>query len=273
MKEIACQFGDQQHLVGVMTKPENVDINKPTFIFINAGLLSKIGPHRLYVLMARSLAKLGFMTLRFDLSGIGDSADIGLQDKTLEQRKIADIQSAMDYIAEIEGCKKFVLSGLCSGAEDSFRSAVEDSRVSGLYLIDANAYETKKSKIRFNLTRPLRKTLKLLGWYTKKDKTNSEVISSVDIDFLEALPREESESKLKQLLSRQVKIKYVFTGGVYHNYNYKNQIYDMYDIEKTDLIEVEMYPNMGHLPLLVSDKVALIDSITGWANRNLISTN
>ena len=96
----------------------------------------------------------------------------------------------------------------------------------------------------------------------------SDDTGSEGIDFLESLPLAESEKSLQKLLDRQVEIKYVFTGGVYHNYNYKDQIYDMYEnIEKTDLIDVEMYSNMGHLPLLVDDKEKLVDSLIVWAAK------
>lgn len=264
MKELACQFGENKRLVGVVTEPENINMDKPIMILVNAGLLSKIGPHRLYVLMARKLAELGYVTLRFDLGGVGDSREINFSSQTLEEKKILDIETAINYMSTMYDNSGFILGGLCSGAEDSFRFAVHDKRIKGLFLIDANAYKTARSSIQYGAYRPIRKLLKVLGWYTRRKTSSGMEESSAEIGFLDPLPKKESEAKLKKLLNRHVSLKYVFTGGVYDNYNYKDQIYDMYDIERTDLIEVETYPNMGHLPLLESDKDKLVSSLAQW---------
>ncbi len=42
-------------------------------VLVNAGMVAKSGPWRLYVEVARRLAHAGVATLRFDLGGIGDS--------------------------------------------------------------------------------------------------------------------------------------------------------------------------------------------------------
>ncbi|HEY5972738.1 MAG TPA: hypothetical protein VIT22_12400, partial [Pseudoxanthomonas sp.] len=43
-----------------------------TVVLLNAGLIHRVGPFRLYVRLARELAESGFDVLRFDLPGIGD---------------------------------------------------------------------------------------------------------------------------------------------------------------------------------------------------------
>ena len=56
------------------------------------------GPHRLYVDMARNLAAMGFLTVRFDLSGKGDSrarTDKGL----VMERTTHDVQEVMDFVS------------------------------------------------------------------------------------------------------------------------------------------------------------------------------
>lgn len=76
MREETCVFGSANPLVGIITHPE-IDVGLPTVILLNAGLIHRIGPNRVYVRLARHLAGLGFQVLRFDLSGIGDSPKNG----------------------------------------------------------------------------------------------------------------------------------------------------------------------------------------------------
>ncbi len=271
MKEIACQFGEKKNLVGVFAPAIAGDKKDTAFIFVSAGILSKIGPHRLYVLMARKLAQKGFPSMRFDLGGIGESEVDLAANLSLHERSISEIQQAMTYVTELSGIKRFVLCGLCSGAEDSFKSAVIDERVSGLYLIDPHGFETKKSKLRYNIFRASRKLVMLTGWYSKRVTGVAEENKLDDeVDFQDEISQEVAEEKTQILLKRGVHIKYVYTGGVYSYFNYANQFYDMYpNIKKTDLVDVEILDKLGHLPLLDGDKITFVNSICRWAKKIL----
>ena len=46
----------------------------PSIVLLNTGFEYHVGPHRLYVPLARDWAARGHLVLRFDLGGIGDSA-------------------------------------------------------------------------------------------------------------------------------------------------------------------------------------------------------
>ena len=82
-------FGDAKSLVGIVTDPAtgNGRAERPAALLLNAGLTYRVGPNRLYVKIARALASQGLVTLRFDLSGIGDSRARD-DDVPLEQRAI-----------------------------------------------------------------------------------------------------------------------------------------------------------------------------------------
>ncbi len=75
MNEIVYNFGQENVLCGTLTSPEhkNNSDSLPCFILLNAGLVNQAGPFRLHAELSRELAKHNFHTLRFDLSGIGDS--------------------------------------------------------------------------------------------------------------------------------------------------------------------------------------------------------
>jgi hypothetical protein len=87
------------------------------------------------VRLARALAREGWVTLRCDFSGIGDSPPRG-DTLPFEKSAVLEAQAAMDALA-VHGARRFVLVGLCSGAEIAFKSACADERVVAAALINA----------------------------------------------------------------------------------------------------------------------------------------
>jgi len=139
VKEEALVFGSASDLVGVVTLPERVDPAAPAFVFLNAGVTHHVGPNRLYVRLARELAADGFVSLRYDFSGLGDSAARS-DDMTAWNAVIAETREAMDRLTELCGAGTFVLGGICSGATSSFITAQQDERVVGALLINGQAH-------------------------------------------------------------------------------------------------------------------------------------
>ena len=66
MKENVAIFGQPKSLIGIITEPEDKASTKkmPAFIFLNAGVIHRIGANRLHVRMARELAEMGFCGFR-----------------------------------------------------------------------------------------------------------------------------------------------------------------------------------------------------------------
>ena len=142
MTEEALLFGKTGSLVGIVSDPSGSEHNNglPGVILLNAGLVHRVGPNRLYVNMARALAAQGFVVLRFDFSGIGDS-QVRSDTRPREKRAVDEVQDAMDLLAQRRGIDRFLLMGICSGATDSFNTACQDSRVVGAVLINLLGYE------------------------------------------------------------------------------------------------------------------------------------
>jgi hypothetical protein len=137
MREEALLFGNTTSLVGIITDPpEEIRANDlPAVVLLNAGVLHRVGPNRLYVKIARHLAAMGFVVLRFDFSGIGDSK--AREDNLpFEKSSVIETQEAMNYLHMARGSERFVLIGLCLGATISFRTACCDPRVVGAVLIN-----------------------------------------------------------------------------------------------------------------------------------------
>ena len=139
MKEQAVLFGKDRSLVGVVTDPpeKKRGMDLPAVIFLNSGIVHRVGPNRIYVKMARHLSTMGFVVMRFDFSGIGDSQP---RRDTLPFVKsaISEVQEAMGCLKEVRGVGHFVLIGGCSGARISFQAACQDARVVAAFLINYN---------------------------------------------------------------------------------------------------------------------------------------
>jgi pimeloyl-ACP methyl ester carboxylesterase len=141
MREEALIFGTPA-MVGILTEPAPGQRQErlPAILLMNAGGLHRVGPNRLYVSMARDLAQLGFLVLRFDFAGIGDSA-LRQDSVPFERSSIADIQKAMDYLTQCRGVEEFVVGGVCFGAEIAFHAACADERVVGALLINGRGFD------------------------------------------------------------------------------------------------------------------------------------
>lgn len=166
MKEKAVQFGKYKTLIGVLTEPDSMPENDPPAVVLsNAGLIHRIGPNRVYVKLARNLARQGFYVLRFDLSGVGDSLPRP-DHMPAEQFTIDDMVQAMDYLSAKCGSQRFVLMGHCAGAYHSFRTAAQDPRVSGVVMINPDGgeaewveYDRKRKLARYYQNYYVKKTL------------------------------------------------------------------------------------------------------------------
>lgn len=135
------RFGPGRSLVGVLTHPPESDDSRhqPAFILSNAGIVHRVGPHRLYVKLARRLSALGHPVLRFDFSGIGDShtrEDL----LPFDESSVKEQQDAMSCVQDRLGVSRFVVGGLCSGAKVAFATACCDARVVGAVPINAGLH-------------------------------------------------------------------------------------------------------------------------------------
>ena len=243
---------------------------------LTAGMLHSTGPFRMYVNFANKLSAEGIASFRFDLSGIGESLPVGSSGSSLE-RAASETQQAMDFLAENHGIKRFVLMGLCSGADDSFYTAQQDDRVNGVILLDGCGYATS----RFARTRFTKHTLPRLTspsyWFNKirgMAETKSETPASLKLgdDIREFPSRDQAAVELQQLVDRGVKLNFVYTGGVHWYYNYENQFNEMFsDVDMKDQVSSVFYPNMDHVAFLCEDRKQLLDGLVDWTKENFKS--
>jgi pimeloyl-ACP methyl ester carboxylesterase len=114
----------------------------PPIVLTSAGAVHRVGPHRLYVKLARRLARAGFTVLRVDLSGIGDSpaGDDGIENVTYPKDGYDDLGDAMNWLAARTGAERFIVAGLCSGGDFAFQMAMRDERVTGAVIMNPRTF-------------------------------------------------------------------------------------------------------------------------------------
>jgi len=134
--ESALLFGEDKSLVAVLTDPEpGAEGVRRGVIILNAGVLHRVGPNRVHVHLARLLAESGFVVLRFDFSGIGDSRKAE-GTEPFAQRAVREACQAMDVLGQQRGVREFLVIGICAGADAGLEVCSRDPRVVGAVLID-----------------------------------------------------------------------------------------------------------------------------------------
>ncbi len=102
-------------------------------LFVVGGRQYRVGAHRQFVLLARSLAKEGFPVFRFDLCGMGDSE--GDPQHFLEMA--SDLDSALAaFRAYAPSVKRIVIWGLCDGATGATTALTSLTGVSGVMMVN-----------------------------------------------------------------------------------------------------------------------------------------
>jgi exosortase A-associated hydrolase 1 len=131
-QELALKFacGDDA-LYGIASVPERPA--KRGVLVIVGGPQYRVGSHRQFTLLARSLAEQGFAVLRFDYRGMGDSGGAMRDFEQVDD----DLRAAIDqFFAAVPSLEEVVIWGLCDGASAALFYAEHDPRVSGLVLLN-----------------------------------------------------------------------------------------------------------------------------------------
>jgi alpha-beta hydrolase superfamily lysophospholipase len=128
IEEQVCVMGESGPIIGVRTKSDDTAAShRPTLVFLNAGAIHHVGPHRLYVTLARLLARKGYDCVRLDFHGLGDTPALpGVRENhPYPDSATADAEQALRYLSEAHGLKRFIPVGLCSGAHAAFHVAAD----------------------------------------------------------------------------------------------------------------------------------------------------
>lgn len=135
-------FGNDALLFGIITKPPANETRQRAVILLNAGADHHIGASRLYVSMARSWAKHGYVVLRMDFAGVGDSGTRPgrVQDDVFPPDALDDLRAAIEFVRSNYGIYDVTLAGLCSGAYHALRAAVAGLAINRILMINPQNY-------------------------------------------------------------------------------------------------------------------------------------
>ncbi|MBL8520442.1 MAG: alpha/beta fold hydrolase [Betaproteobacteria bacterium] len=277
MREVTFCFGKGAQMVGTLCLPDPAPTpGRPGLVLFNAGVIGRIGPHRLNVHLARRVAASGIPVMRFDLRGVGDS-NRPAGDASFESQAIADVREAMDAFAEQTGSSRFLLFGFCSGAYYSFGTALVDTRVSGLILYDAFRYPTARAIWNKHMASIRRQGLLRAVWRrlaravreaVKGGSGDDEPVANVA--YITQMPtRREFADQANQLASRGIRLHMIFSGGL-ESYNYAEQFNDAFRGEaflaRTDS---RHFPDWDHVATRLEHHRQLVDTLTAIVGREL----
>jgi pimeloyl-ACP methyl ester carboxylesterase len=127
---------------GIITEPRPDEARRRAVILLNAGADHHIGATRLYVSVARRWAYRGYIVLRMDLAGLGDSyTRPGRADNDVfPAEALEDIRAAVDFIRTRYGVRECTLAGLCSGAYHALRAAAAGIAVNRILMVNPQNY-------------------------------------------------------------------------------------------------------------------------------------
>ena len=275
MRERVLRIGKTEPLTAIASIPDNIKSKNTAFIIVNSGVMHHIGTCRMSVRIARELAEKGHLALRFDFSGIGDSAPrSGTQSFT--ESAALEIKEIMDYLQKSKKIDRFTLMGLCSGADAIYESALQDDRISALCQIDPYCYRTPRWKYNYWLSRctSLNHWVNYIKYRTGLKKGTS--TGSLDEDNVELPtyirdfpPRKEVSIGLNKLFDRDMKLLALFTSGQPKHYNYTSQFEEsMPDVDFKDHFSTTYYPYCTHRMSEPDQQSIVIDRIVDWVQVN-----
>lgn len=255
--ERTFQFGDDGRLAGVIAEPleEARRPDAPVVLMWNVGLNHHVGPYRIYVDLARQAAIAGFASLRFDLSGLGDSEQARDFEGADAERAVVDLRTAMDAIEKELGARRFVLVGFCSSVDSAHAASLADERVVGLANLEGYSFPTPGHKLR----KPLRyfDRNRWERWFfhrrqkaaTLDEESPEAAVFQRDYPTPERLARE-----YRSLVDRGMRFLFIYVRGD-SVYEYKDQLFEFLgDRSLASNMEVEFYANADHIFSRVLDR-------------------
>lgn len=269
VSEEAMRFGPQDQLVGVMSRPVNPRAGAPAVVILNAGLLHRVGPHRLHVVLGRTLATKGLPTLRLDLGGVGDSVTSS-DAITFRESAVADTRAAMDGV----GASRYVILGLCAGADNALATALVDERVVGIVLVDPPGYATLASKLRAfrnKLGEPggapvlARRAVVRLGRMARAAAAalRRREAPGPSPEGRVAPPASVFGGQLAEITGRGVKVLAVYSGNMGPLYNHPDQIFEVFP-ELRGRVDRAYFPDANHTFTELSAQSALVVAVGSW---------
>lgn len=271
MKEIPVLFGPESSLLGVVCQPAAASGSGVACLMLNAGVVPRIGPHRINVKLARILAEAGIASIRFDLSGLGDSSPTRVARDFLQQA-ILDVRAAMDYLERVHGMHRFIIIGNCSGAVHAYWTALADQRVIGIQMFDGFCYRSKWSRLARHWQR-----FHAASWRKSAVALARRLAQRVHHPLKDAniFAAQKSHAKppraaycqgMQTLADRGVAVFLIFSGSIIDDYSYARQFHDAFAGHTfVDQVRCDFLPEVDHTLLALDAQRRFLGLIRDWA--------
>jgi len=128
---------DGNTLCGVLHTPGEGEANGTGVVFLHGWSGCRLGPHRMFVKLARQLCGAGCHCLRFDFAGRGESN--GATAEASINTMIEDTKAAMAFLTAHTGVPRTVLLGICSGSKVAMGTAATMAGVDEMVLLSHEA--------------------------------------------------------------------------------------------------------------------------------------
>lgn len=259
MSEIAIDLG--HGVSGILSQPAHAS-HWPLLVLLNAGFIHRVGPFRLHVDLAREVAAFGMASLRVDLPGTGDAPP------RREPDDAEVVRHALDEVARQSGITKFVVGGLCSGADLAWRVACADARVRGMVLLDPFA---RRGGFWFRLGQAGLLRARGIGGAFDAVRRRMQRRASVPLGAsqLRDWPTPpQARSQLEQLLARDVAVFALYTGGAAAYFTHPRQFAATFGaVARDPRVQLEHWRDTDHMFLLARDRARLRHAIAMWLQR------
>lgn len=296
-REHVVQLGPDGHLVATMSVPLKIALQALEVrhgatppasgrgavgvLMLNAGVIHRIGPHRINVKLARQLAKAGIPSARLDLSGLGDSRRAGGTASMFEQVRL-DIRCALDELAARTGIDRFVIVGICSGAEYGYLYAEHDPRVAGLVMVDGYSFGNWRTRfLRYGLrvatlTWPVLKNAVMGRLKRWQDRRTGEADPATPVDYgLPSITAEAFAAGLSARVQADCQVYLLYTGSILQRYNHASQFRDVMralplaEADRAALARVrcDFLPEIDHTLSTLDGQRIFMDRVCQWVNQ------
>jgi dienelactone hydrolase len=284
VSEQAIVCGAQKSLVGILTQPtaSTAPTDRPAVVILNTGIIHRVGHNRMYVALSRTLAMAGYTVVRFDFSGIGDSAPRA-EALTPLQSSLADIRETLDWLETVRHASRVILIGLCSGADYAVLYGPTDPRVVGLILLDPTLPPT----FRYYLKHVGPRLLRLSSWLSVATG-KGHILTMLRERVASALARHGRfgpwsmqnpkvrsyvEKTYQTLVESGIEILAVFTAGPSSvRQNYREQLFDAFpNVPFEKKLRLEYFEDCDHTFVAEADRGRLTRAIMEWIDKLKIS--
>jgi pimeloyl-ACP methyl ester carboxylesterase len=272
-KEQAVLLGANS-LVGIVTRPSPThQKDEPAIVILNTGIVHRVGHHRMYVSLSRDLANSGWTVVRFDFAGIGDSKPRNGSTSPLTA-SMADIRDVLDSLEKTHQLNRFILVGLCSGADHAVLYGHTDARVVGLVLMDPTLPPT----LRYYLYYVIQRLKNVRNWISvvtgrsglfrlMSTHLANSVRSNTELDGL-TLQNLRFSSYLvrcyRGAATHGIRMLSVFT-SVSVRHTYKQQMLDAFpEASAGGKLRLEFFPDTDHLFSGTKERTRLRMVIAAW---------